>query len=146
MSPMIDNPAARKTADQARDDRQVLAAALVLMLHLVRFLRDLASPPSSESARYFGVSASDTGALAISDTTALVRQSAAMNSAPRPCRAARQARPAASTEVTSIDAAGRACLAGMHCQGAEFIAADCLMKAVVVEITGAPVPDPDLPP
>jgi anti-anti-sigma regulatory factor len=42
------------------------------------------------------------------------------------------------TEVTSIDAAGRACLAGMHCQGAEFIAADCLMKAVVAEITQAP--------
>jgi anti-anti-sigma regulatory factor len=40
------------------------------------------------------------------------------------------------TEVTSIDAAGRACLAGMHRQGAEFIAADCLMNAVVAEITG----------
>jgi hypothetical protein len=50
------------------------------------------------------------------------------------------------TEVTSIDAAGRACLAALHRRGAEFVAADCLMKAVVVEITGAPVPDPDLPP
>ena len=38
------------------------------------------------------------------------------------------------TEVTSIDAAGRACLAAMHRQGAEFVAADCLTKAVVAEI------------
>ena len=49
------------------------------------------------------------------------------------------------TGVTSIDAAGRACLAALHCQGAEFVAADCLMKAVVAEITRAPVPDPDPP-
>ena len=42
------------------------------------------------------------------------------------------------TEVTSIDAAGWACLAAMHRQGAELVAADCLMKAVVAEITGAP--------
>jgi ABC-type transporter Mla MlaB component len=41
------------------------------------------------------------------------------------------------TEVTSIDAAGRACLAALHCRGAEFIAADCLTKAVVAEITRA---------
>ena len=41
------------------------------------------------------------------------------------------------TEVTSIDAAGRACLEALHRQGAEFVAADCLMKAVVAEITGA---------
>jgi hypothetical protein len=37
-------------------------------------------------------------------------------------------------EVTSIDDAGRACLAAMHRGGAEFIAADCLTKAVVAEI------------
>jgi ABC-type transporter Mla MlaB component len=49
------------------------------------------------------------------------------------------------TGVTSIDAAGQACLAAMHRQGAEFIAADCLMKAVVAEITRAPVPDPETP-
>ena len=42
------------------------------------------------------------------------------------------------TEVTSIDAAGQACLAALHRQGAEFLAADCLMKAVVAEITRAP--------
>ena len=48
------------------------------------------------------------------------------------------------TEVTSIDAAGRTCLEALHRQGAEFIAADCLMKAVVAEITGAP--EPALPP
>jgi hypothetical protein len=45
------------------------------------------------------------------------------------------------TGVTSIDTAGQACLAAMHRQGAEFVAGDCLMKAVVAEITGAPVPD-----
>jgi hypothetical protein len=49
------------------------------------------------------------------------------------------------TEVTSIDAAGRACLEALHGQGAEFVAADCLMKAVVAEITGAPVPDRGCP-
>ena len=42
------------------------------------------------------------------------------------------------TEVTSIDAAGRACLADLHRRGAEFIAADCLTRAVVDEITGSP--------
>jgi anti-anti-sigma regulatory factor len=45
------------------------------------------------------------------------------------------------TEVTSIDAAGRACLEALHRQGAELVAADCLMKAVVDEITRTPVPD-----
>ncbi len=39
------------------------------------------------------------------------------------------------TDVTAIDAAGKACLATMHRQGAEFIAGDCLMKALVDEIT-----------
>jgi anti-anti-sigma regulatory factor len=42
------------------------------------------------------------------------------------------------TGVTFIDAAGRACLAALHRQGAEFVAADCLMKAVVDEITRSP--------
>ena len=45
------------------------------------------------------------------------------------------------TGVTYIDAAGEACLAGMHRQGAEFVAADCLMKATVAEITQTPGPD-----
>ncbi len=45
------------------------------------------------------------------------------------------------TEVTAIDAAGRACLAALHRRGAEFIAADCLTRAVVAEITQTPVPD-----
>jgi hypothetical protein len=49
------------------------------------------------------------------------------------------------TEVTSIDAPGRACLEALHRQGADLIAADCLMKAVVAEITRAPVPDPETP-
>ncbi len=40
------------------------------------------------------------------------------------------------TGVTSIDATGQACLAALHRQGAELFAADCLMKAVVAEITG----------
>jgi hypothetical protein len=49
------------------------------------------------------------------------------------------------TGVTSIDAVGRACLAALHRQGAEFVAADCLTKAVVDEIATAPVPGPDPP-
>ena len=42
------------------------------------------------------------------------------------------------TGVTSLDAAGRACLEAMHSEGAEFVTAGCLMKAVVAEITGTP--------
>jgi len=45
------------------------------------------------------------------------------------------------TGVAFIDAAGKACLAALHRQGAEFVAADCLTKAVVAEITQKPVPD-----
>jgi hypothetical protein len=45
------------------------------------------------------------------------------------------------TGVTFIDAAGKAYLTAMHRQGAEFVAADCLTKAVVAEITNAPIPD-----
>jgi anti-anti-sigma regulatory factor len=44
-------------------------------------------------------------------------------------------------ELTFIDAAGKAYLAAMHCQGADLVAADCLMKAVVAEITNAPSAD-----
>ena len=43
--------------------------------------------------------------------------------------------------VTFIDAAGKAYLAAMHRQGAEFVAADCLTKAIVAEIAKAPIPD-----
>jgi hypothetical protein len=39
------------------------------------------------------------------------------------------------TGVTFIDEAGKACLAALHRQGAEFVAADCLMKAMVAELT-----------
>lgn len=42
------------------------------------------------------------------------------------------------TGVTCIDAAGRAHLAAMHRAGAEFVAADCLIKSVVAEIIGLP--------
>ena len=45
------------------------------------------------------------------------------------------------TEVTFIDDAGKAYLAAMHRLGAEFVAADCLTKAIVTEITKAPIPD-----
>jgi anti-anti-sigma regulatory factor len=45
------------------------------------------------------------------------------------------------TGVTFIDAAGQACLAALHRQGAEFIAPDCLTKAVVAEIIQTPGPD-----
>jgi ABC-type transporter Mla MlaB component len=42
--------------------------------------------------------------------------------------------------VTFIDAAGKAYLEAMYRLGAEFVAADCLTKAVVAEITKAPIP------
>jgi ABC-type transporter Mla MlaB component len=42
------------------------------------------------------------------------------------------------TGVTHISSAGQACLAEMHRQGAEFVAADCLTKGIVDEITKAP--------
>ena len=45
------------------------------------------------------------------------------------------------TGATFIDAAGKACLAALHRQGAEFIAADCLTRSIVAEITQAPLPD-----
>ncbi len=44
------------------------------------------------------------------------------------------------TEVTSIDVAGQACLTAMHRLGAEFVAADCLTKSIVAEITQAAFP------
>jgi len=43
--------------------------------------------------------------------------------------------------VTFIDAAGKAYLAAMHRLGAEFVAADCLTKAIVAEIARPPIPD-----
>ena len=45
------------------------------------------------------------------------------------------------TGVTSIDAGGKACLAALYRQGAELVAGDCLTKAIVAEITQAPLPD-----
>ena len=45
------------------------------------------------------------------------------------------------TGVTLIDAEGKACLAAMHRQGAELIAADCLTWSIVAEITGTPLPE-----
>jgi hypothetical protein len=43
-------------------------------------------------------------------------------------------------DVTFIDAPGKAYLAKMHCQGAKFVAADCLTKAIVAEIIKDPTP------
>jgi anti-anti-sigma regulatory factor len=45
------------------------------------------------------------------------------------------------TGVTFVDSAGKAFLAARHAQGAELIASGCLMRAVVAEITAAPIPD-----
>jgi hypothetical protein len=45
------------------------------------------------------------------------------------------------TGVTFIDAAGKEFVAAMHTEGAEFLARGCLTRAVVAEITDAPVPD-----
>jgi ABC-type transporter Mla MlaB component len=44
------------------------------------------------------------------------------------------------TGVTFVDAAGKARLATMHRRGAEFIAPDCLTKAIVAEITAGELP------
>ena len=49
------------------------------------------------------------------------------------------------TGVTFIDDAGKAYLAAMHGQGAELVAADCLTKAIVAEISEVP-PRPYPPP
>ena len=47
------------------------------------------------------------------------------------------------TGVTSIDAGGRAHLAAMYREGVEFVAADCLTKAVVAEIICSPASGAD---
>jgi hypothetical protein len=48
--------------------------------------------------------------------------------------------------LTFIDDAGKAYLAAMHRLGAEFVAPDCLTKAVVAEITKAALRPPASPP
>jgi ABC-type transporter Mla MlaB component len=45
------------------------------------------------------------------------------------------------TGVTSIDAAGKALLATMADRGANLLAADCLIRSIVDEITRAAFPD-----
>jgi len=49
------------------------------------------------------------------------------------------------TGVTSIDAAGKALLTTMADRGASFLAADCLTRSIVDEITRAPLPDHSIP-
>ena len=44
------------------------------------------------------------------------------------------------TGVTFIDDAGKACLAAMYSQGAELVAADCLTREIVNEITRSSLP------
>jgi anti-anti-sigma factor len=39
------------------------------------------------------------------------------------------------TDVTFVDSAGKRTLSNMHRRGAELVAADCLTKAVVDEVT-----------
>jgi anti-anti-sigma regulatory factor len=61
----------------------------------------------------------------------------------RACALSGQRRPVVRfdlTGVTFIDDKGKACLAAMHRLGAQFVAADCLTKAVVAEITKNPDP------
>jgi len=56
---------------------------------------------------------------------------------------AEPARPAVRVDlaaVTFVDGAGKEVLTAMHDRGAELVAADCLMRAVVAEITGTPAP------
>jgi ABC-type transporter Mla MlaB component len=43
------------------------------------------------------------------------------------------------TETTRIDTEGQACLVALHRQGAQFVAADCMTKAIVEEITNGPI-------
>jgi hypothetical protein len=45
------------------------------------------------------------------------------------------------TAMTFVDAAGKRFLAAIHTEGARFLTCGCLMRAVVAEITNAPVPD-----
>jgi hypothetical protein len=47
------------------------------------------------------------------------------------------------TGVTFVDAAGKVQLEAMHRQGAEFIADDCLTKAIVAEIGGRLIRGPN---
>jgi ABC-type transporter Mla MlaB component len=53
------------------------------------------------------------------------------------CTLAQQSKPIVRVDlagVTFVDNAGKACLAAMHRQGAEFVATDCLTKEIVAEI------------
>jgi hypothetical protein len=45
------------------------------------------------------------------------------------------------TGVTLIDAAGKAFLTAMHCEGATFVAGDCLTNSIVKEVTRTSLPD-----
>ncbi len=45
------------------------------------------------------------------------------------------------TDLTSVDAEGRACLGALHRQGAEFVAADCSTTAMVAEMAQDPGAD-----
>jgi hypothetical protein len=45
------------------------------------------------------------------------------------------------TGVAFVDTAGKAYLVAIHRLGAESVAADWLTKAVVAEVTKAPIPD-----
>ena len=47
--------------------------------------------------------------------------------------------------VTFVDTEGQACLVALHHQGAELVAADCLTKAVVDEITQGQPPNSTRP-
>ena len=49
------------------------------------------------------------------------------------------------TGVTFLDAAGKEFLAALHARGADFVAAGCAMRAVVAEVTRAPLPARDCP-
>jgi anti-anti-sigma regulatory factor len=48
------------------------------------------------------------------------------------------------TDVTFVDAAGKEFLAARYREGHQLIAAGCLMKFIVAEITSLPLPAPQL--
>ena len=45
------------------------------------------------------------------------------------------------TGVTFIDDAGKSCLWAMYREGAEFVAADCMTKAILAEMTRSSLPE-----
>jgi cytochrome b subunit of formate dehydrogenase len=79
-------------------------------------------------------------------------QKTVVRGSPDPAQSGTVGRPATTkavrfdlTDVTFIDAAGKEFLAARYREGHKLIAAGCLMKFIVAEITGLPMPARRLP-